>query len=77
MTRLLPISGRKMSKILERLGFEKVHQVGSHARYIHPDGRKTVVSLHGNEELSIGLLKEILKQVKISREEYEKLRREV
>lgn len=77
MTRLLPISGRKMSKILERLGFQKVHQVGSHARYIHPDGRKTVVSLHGNEELSIGLLKEILKQVKISREEYEKLRRDV
>jgi len=77
MTRLLPISGRKMSKILERLGFKKVHQVGSHARYIHPDGRKTVVSMHGNEELSIGLLKEILKQVKISREEYEKLRREV
>jgi predicted RNA binding protein YcfA (HicA-like mRNA interferase family) len=77
MTRLLPISGRKMSKILERLGFKKVHQVGSHARYIHTDGRKTVVSLHGNEELSIGLLKEILNQVKISREEYEKLRREV
>jgi predicted RNA binding protein YcfA (HicA-like mRNA interferase family) len=77
MTRLLPISGRKMSRILERLGFQKVHQVGSHARYIHPDGRKTVVSLHGNEELSIGLLKEILKQVKISREEYEKLRRDV
>jgi len=77
MTRLLPISGRKMSKILEKLGFQKVHQVGSHARYIHPDGRKTVVSLHGNEELSIGLLKEILNQVKISREEYEKLRREL
>jgi len=45
-----------MGKILEKLGFAKVHQVGSHARYIHPDGRKTVVSLHGNEELSIGLL---------------------
>jgi len=54
-----------------------MHQVGSHSRYIHPDGRKTVVSLHGNEELSIGLLKEILNQVKISRDEYEKLRREV
>ncbi|VVB89008.1 HicA toxin of bacterial toxin-antitoxin [uncultured archaeon] len=77
MKRLLPISGRKMSKILEKLGFQKVHQVGSHARYIHPDGRKTVVSLHGNEELGIGLLKEILKQIKISREEYEKLRRKI
>lgn len=77
MTRLLPISGRKMCKILERLGFKKVHQVGSHARYIHPDGRKTVVPIHGNEELSIGLIKDILNQIKLSRQEYEKLRQEV
>ncbi|KCZ71860.1 YcfA-like protein [Candidatus Methanoperedens nitroreducens] len=46
MTRLLPVSGRKMCKIIEKLGFDKVHQVGSHARYIHPDGRRTVVPLH-------------------------------
>lgn len=77
MTRLLPISGRKMCKILEKVGFEKVHQVGSHARFVHIDGRRTVVPIHGNEELSIGLVKEILKQTKISRHEYEKLRREV
>ena len=76
MTRLLPISGRKMCRILEKLGFQKVHQVGSHARYIHPDGRKTVVSLHGNEELSLGLLRDILRQIKISRKEYETLRGE-
>lgn len=77
MTRLLCISGRKMCKILEKLGFQKVHQVGSHARYIHPDGRRTVVPLHGNEELSIGLVKEILTQAKLSREDYELLRQKV
>ncbi|MBC2699802.1 MAG: type II toxin-antitoxin system HicA family toxin [ANME-2 cluster archaeon] len=77
MTRILPVTGRKMCRILEKLGFEKVHQVGSHARYIHTDGRKTVVPLHGNEELSIGLIKEILKQVKITREIYEKMRQMV
>ena len=77
MNRLLPISGRKMCKILEKVGFEKIHQVGSHARYAHADGRKTVVSLHGNEELGIGLVKEILKQAMISRESYEKLKREI
>lgn len=77
MTRLLPVSGRKMCKILEKLGFEKVHQVGSHARYIHPDGRRTVVPLHGNEELGVGILKEILNQVKLSREKYETLRQKV
>ena len=77
MSRRLPISGRKMCKIHEKFGFEKVHQVGSHARYVHTDGRKTVVLLHGNEELSIGLLKEILKQAMISRETYEDMKRKM
>ena len=77
MNRLLPISGRKMCKILEKVGFEKIHQVGSHARYVHADGRKTVVPLHGNEELGIGLVKEILKQAMISRETYETLKQEI
>ena len=73
MSRLLPVSGREMCKILETIGFQKVHQVGSHVRYAHPDGRKTVVPVHGNEELGTGLIKEILKQSRISRETYDKL----
>lgn len=77
MTRLLPIAGRKMCKILEKLGFVKLHQVGSHVKYAHSDGRKVVVPLHEKEELGIGLIKEILKQTQIPRELYEKLRREV
>jgi len=75
--RLVPISGRKLCKILERLGFEKIHQVGSHVRYKHPDGRITVVPVHGNEEVGKGLLGEILKQTKISRKEFDRLRRKV
>ena len=74
--KLVLISGRKMCKIVEKLGFQKVHQVGSHVRYVHPDGRRTVVPVHGNEELGRGLLKEILKQIKLSRDGYEKLRQE-
>jgi predicted RNA binding protein YcfA (HicA-like mRNA interferase family) len=77
MSRLLPVSGRDMCKILEMLGFQKVHQVGSHVRYVHPDGRKTVVPVHGNEDLGTGLIKEILKQSRISREMYEELRKKV
>ena len=77
MVKLVSISGRKLCKIVEKLGFEKVHQVGSHVRYIHPDGRKTVVPVHGDEELGKGLLIEILKQIKLEREEYDRLRRKV
>ncbi|MDO8634452.1 MAG: type II toxin-antitoxin system HicA family toxin [archaeon] len=77
MVRLIPISGKEMCKLVEKLGFKRVHQVGSHVRYIHPDGRRTVVPVHGNEDLNIWLLKEILKQIKVSRDEYEKLRRKI
>lgn len=74
MTRLAPISGRKLCKILEKLGFEKIYGKGSHIRFKHEDGRRTVVPVHANEEISIGLLNEILKQIKLSREEFEELR---
>ena len=77
MTKLVPISGKKLCKILDRLGFQKVHQVGSHVRYVHPDGRRTVVPVHGNEKLGKGLLREILNQIKLSREEYERLRTKI
>ena len=77
MAKLVPISGRKLCKIIEKLGFEKIHHVVSHARYKHPDGRLTVVPVHGDEGLGKGLLAEILKQIKLSREEYDKLRRKV
>jgi len=77
MSRLLPVSGREMCKILEMIGFKKVHQVGSHVRYAHPDGRKTVMPVHGNEELGTGLIKEILKQSRISRETYDEFREKI
>ena len=77
MTKLIPISGKKLCKIIEKLGFEKIYGKGSHIRFKHSDGRRTVVPVHGNEELGIGLINEILKQIELSREEYEKLRKEV
>lgn len=77
MPKLIPISGRRFCKLVEKLGFEKIHQVGSHTRYVHPDGRKTVIPVHGDEELGKGLLAEILKQIDLSREEYDTLRRKV
>lgn len=67
------ISGKELCKILDKLGFEKIYGKGSHVRFKHPDGRRTVVPVHGNEELGPGLLNAILRQIKISREELENL----
>ena len=77
MSKLVPISGKKLCKILEKLGFEKIYGKGSHIRFRHPDGRRTVVPVHANEEIGISLLREILRQIKLSRDEYEELRQKV
>jgi len=73
MSKLVRVSGKEMCKILEKLGFEMIQGKGSHVRFKHPDGRRTVVPIHGNEKIGKGLLKEILKQAKLSREEFMKL----
>ena len=77
MPRLPMISGKGMCKLLEKIGFSKIHQVGSHIRFIHVNGRKTVVPVHGAEELGVGVLKEILKQAGLSRRDYEILRKKL
>ena len=73
MSQLIRISGKELCKILEKIGFEMIQAKGSHVRFKHPDGRRTVIPVHGNEKIGKGLLKEILKQVKLSREEFERL----
>ena len=77
MVKLITISGKKFCKVLEKLGFEKIYGKGSHIRFKHPDGRRTVVPVHANEDLGKGLLREILKQVNLSKEDYEELRRKI
>ena len=73
MPKLLQISGKDLCKILEKLGFEKIQGKGSHVRFKHTNGGRTVVPVHGNEKIGKGLLREILKQIKLSREEFEEL----
>jgi len=68
------ISGKELCKIVERLGFQRIRQSGSHIRYFHPDGRKTTIPVHGNEEIRKGLLLAILSQIKITKEELENIR---
>ena len=70
MTRLKPLPSRKVVKILEKLGFKRIRQKGSHLFLRHPDGRTTLVPIHENDELGPGLLKEIIKDCKLTRKEF-------
>ena len=71
--KLKPISAEKLIKILESIGFLKIRQKGSHIFLRHPDGRTTVIPLHSDEKIGRGLLKKILKDIDLSREDFSKL----
>ena len=74
MPKLSPIRGRELISILQKLGFAKVHQKGSHVRMRHSDGRRTTIPLHAGEKVGVGLLGKILRDVQVSREYFEKIR---
>lgn len=58
-------SGKKLIRILSRLGFEVARIKGSHHFLRHPDGRTTVIPVHGNEDIGKGLLRKILSDCEI------------
>jgi len=63
---------REMIRILEKCGFTKRRQRGSHAYFSHPDGRSTTVPIHPGD-LSRFTLKRILIQIEMSTDEIRKL----
>ena len=73
MSRLPILKAKKIIKVLNILGFQLIRKKGSHHFFRHPDGRTTVVPIHSGEDISRGLLREILKDIEISPKEFLKL----
>ena len=44
----MPAKVKDLQKVATKLGFKMVRQKGSHARWKHPDGRATTITIHGN-----------------------------
>ncbi len=76
MSDLPLLKAREFIKILNRLGFQKIHQKGSHAFFAHSDGRTTVIPVHPKKQIGKGLLRSILRDIQISPEEFKKLIRQ-
>jgi predicted RNA binding protein YcfA (HicA-like mRNA interferase family) len=70
MSKLPSLSGKQVAKALQRADFIVIRQKGSHAFLRHPDGRSTVVPLHAGETIGPGLLRKIIRDVEMSREEF-------
>jgi len=68
---------KKVIKLLSKIGFEVVRQRGSHVIMKHSDGRVTVVPVHPGEDLGRGMLSKIIRDSRITREQFLKLLEEI
>jgi len=69
MTQIPTLKPKKLIRIISKLGFKKIRQVGSHMFFRHPDGRSTVVPNHPGKDIGRGLLRAIMTDIKITSKE--------
>ncbi|HKV25300.1 MAG TPA: type II toxin-antitoxin system HicA family toxin [Candidatus Acidoferrum sp.] len=67
-------SAREFQRVARLLGFVLTRQKGSHARWNHPDGRSTTIPVHGGQEIGPPLFHQVLRQLGITLDEFQKLR---
>ena len=67
MPKLPHLSGAEVQRILERLGFQRVRQSGSHV-VMKRESKGCVVPLHA--EVKTGTLAGLLRQAEVSTEEF-------
>lgn len=70
MTYIPIVSFRVMDRLLNHLGFKQIRQKGSHIFYRHTDGRTTTVPNHSGRDIARPLIREILREINITPEEF-------
>lgn len=70
MARLPVLKPREVARVLEKIGFVDVRQRGSHKQFRHSDGRATTVPFHGGRDIAPFLLRQIIKDVRLTADEF-------
>jgi len=73
LPKIRPLLPRKLIKILERVGFKVVRQKGSHVIMMNDKGTRTVIPVHPGKDVKPGLIRAIIKEAGLRREDYMKL----
>ncbi len=75
MPRLTPISAKKLVRILLLLGFVEIRKKGSHHFFRNYKTKNTtVIPIHGSEDIGVGLLRKILRDIDIDPSTFLELR---
>ncbi len=73
MPRITPIDPYKLIKLLGKVGFKPIRQRGSHVILINEKGVRIVVPVHPGKKIKPGLIRVIITEARLTREEYFKL----
>lgn len=74
MPKLKPLKAEEVIRKLRKLGFSGPFPGGKHVRMLHSEkGIIIPVPVHKGKDVSVGLIREIINEVSISREEWIKL----
>ncbi|MES2023825.1 MAG: type II toxin-antitoxin system HicA family toxin [Patescibacteria group bacterium] len=73
MSKLNPLSARKVIQKLKKIGFIKTHQRGSHL-YLENGDKVVTIPVHGSKDIPVGTLYNIVvKQAELSIKEFQNL----
>lgn len=64
------VDAKTIIKILQIKGYQKIGQSGSHVQFKNEKGTIITVPLHQGRDIGIGLLRKIMRDLEISREEF-------
>jgi predicted RNA binding protein YcfA (HicA-like mRNA interferase family) len=67
-------TAREFQRVATALGFIRSRQTGSHERWTHRDGRAVTIPIHGGREIGPPLFFKIVRQLRVSQEEFDRLR---
>ncbi len=71
MAKLTPLKPRQVIQKLRKLGYVGPFPGGRHRRMVHPESGKIIpIPMHRGKDVSVGLIREILRELGISREEW-------
>ncbi|WP_414583245.1 type II toxin-antitoxin system HicA family toxin [Scytonema sp. PCC 10023] len=70
MPKLPVFTGEEVISALKKVGFQVVRQKGSHVRMQHEDGRVVTIPVHAGKTLGKGLLRKILRDAELTRDEF-------
>jgi predicted RNA binding protein YcfA (HicA-like mRNA interferase family) len=69
-SKLPSVNAKDLIRIIEKKGFIKVRQSGSHAIFKNNSGLRTTVPIHSKKTIGKGLLKQIMRDTDISIEDF-------